>query len=169
VKLEDDLRAYTRLVLEKDWPSHRQGKVDDEATRWLEQFEDAVMKFEPSTERLKIIHAEVIKSLNEVVENRRLRLNAVTTGLPAELWIVVLIGAVLNTTLVYLFWVENVRLHALLVGIFAAFIGLLLFLTAVMDNPFRGQFSVSAEDYQKVLDEVMVPSLAEKPGPAGSP
>ncbi len=31
----------------------------------------------------------------------------------------------------------------------------LIFLTAAMDNPFRGEFSVSPDAYQEVLDEVM--------------
>ena len=48
-----------------------------------------------------------------LVEQRRLRLQAVSTGLPAALWAVVLIGAVINGLLTYLFWVENLRLHAM--------------------------------------------------------
>ena len=77
------------------------------------------------------------------------------TGLPAALWSVVLIGAILNIGLTYLFWVENFRLHAFLVTILAVFIGLLVFLTAAMDNPFRGQFSVAPDAFQTVLDNVM--------------
>jgi hypothetical protein len=157
-KLEDSLRTYTRFIVEQDWPAHRKGEGNDEGTRMLHAFEDVVMEFEPTREREKIIHAEVIKSLDEVVEARRLRLGAVSTGLPAALWAVVLLGAVLNTTLLYLFWVENVPLHALLVAIFATFIALLLFLTAAMDNPFRGHFSVSPDGYQDLLDTEMKPA-----------
>jgi hypothetical protein len=120
------------------------------------------MTFEPTREREKIVHAEVVKSLHEVVQARRLRLSSVSTGLPASLWMVVVIGAILNTSLMYLFWVENVKLHALLVAIFATFVGLLLFLTAVMDNPFRGQFSVMPDNYQELLEKVMIPE--KRPG-----
>ncbi len=55
----------------------------------------------------------------------------------------------------YLFWVENLTLHALLVAILATFIALLIFLTAAMDNPFRGEFSVSPEVFQTILEKVM--------------
>jgi len=165
-KLEDSLRAYTQFIVKQDWPAHRNGKGNEEGTRMLHEFEDVVMEFDPVRERDKIIHTEVIKSLDEVVEARRLRLNAVSTGLPASLWAVVLLGAVLNTMLLYLFWVENVPLHAILVAIFATFIGLLLFLTAAMDNPFRGQFSVSPDSFQDVIDNVMA---APVPGPSQRP
>ena len=74
------------------------------------------MNFEPTKEREKILQAEVLRSLDTVQEQRRLRLQAVPTGLPAALWSVVLIGALLNIGLTYLFWVDNLRVHAILVG-----------------------------------------------------
>ena len=79
----------------------------------------------------------------------------VSTGLPAALWAVVLIGAVLNGLLTYLFWIENFKLHALAVAILACFIALLIFLTAAMDNPFRGEFSVNSDVFQTILEKVM--------------
>ncbi len=156
-KLEAELMTYTRFIVEKDWPAHRKGETNDEGTALLHDFEDHVVEFEPVKERDKIIHAEVIKTLDQVVDARRLRLSSVGTGLPAALWAVVLFGAVLNTSLLYLIWVESLKLQATLVAIFATFVALLLFLTAVMDNPFRGQFSVSPDNYQEVLDKVMTP------------
>jgi hypothetical protein len=152
------LRDYTRHVIEKDWPAHRRGAVNEEGSEVLDRLEDTLMAFEPASDRDKIVHADVLHSLDGVVEQRRLRLQAVGTGLPASLWCVVLIGALLNIALTYLFWVENRTLHALLVALLATFIGLLIFLTAAMDNPFRGEFSVSPDAYQMVLDNVMKPS-----------
>ena len=82
----------------------------------------------------------------------RLGVQAVPTGLPAALWSVVLIGALLNIGLTYLFWVENLASTRSWSAIMAIFIALLVFLTAAMDNPFRGEFSVSSDAYQEVLD-----------------
>jgi hypothetical protein len=117
-----------------------------------------LMGFEPTKEREKISHAEVLRSWNTLIDQRRLRLQAVSTGLPTALWAVVLIGALLNGLLTYLFWVENLWLHASLVSILAVFIALLVFLTAAMDNPFRGEFSVSSDAFQTILEKVMTPA-----------
>jgi Protein of unknown function (DUF4239) len=160
-KLEGMLREYTKFIIEKDWPAHRKGLVDDGGNRLFDRFEDAIRGFDPSNDRERIIHTEVVHMVSQVDEARRVRLSSVTAGLPASLWVVVLVGGVLNMSLLYLFWVENVLLHAILVGVFSAFVGLMIFLTAAMDNPFRGNFSVSADAYQEVLDEVM---NAPKPG-----
>jgi hypothetical protein len=157
-RLERALADYTRSIIDQEWPAHRRGDVLDDGARRLEDFENAVMTFEPTHEREKITHAAVVRSLEAAVEQRDLRTQAVTTGLPAALWAVVLVGAAISIAMTYLFWIENRALHAVLVGSLATSIALLIFLTAAMDNPFRGEFSVSADAYQTVLAKVMRPS-----------
>jgi hypothetical protein len=152
---EELLRDYIRVVIDKEWPAHQRGEMSDAGELLLEDFENKIMNFEPSSETQKIAHREVIESLDAVVENRGYRVQSVNTALPGVLWTVVLIGAIVNIGLTYLFWVENLRLHSLLVVAFAASLAMLIFLTAAMDNPYRGQFSVSTDAYQYVLDHVM--------------
>ena len=154
--LETMLRDYTRIVIDKEWPAHKRGVALEDGDIILDKLENEVMGFEPTREREKIAHAEVLHSLDTLLEQRRLRLQAVSTGLPAALWAVVVTGAFLNGLLTYLFWIENLKLHALAVGILACFIGLLIFLTAAMDNPFRGEFSVSSDVFQTILEKVML-------------
>jgi hypothetical protein len=157
-RLESMMRDYTRLVIEKEWPAHKKGEALEDGDAKLDEIEDEVMNFDPIKEREKIVQAEVLRSLDTVQDQRRLRLQAVPTGLPAALWSVVLVGALLNILLTYLFWVDNLRVHAILVGMLAIFIGLLVFLTAAMDNPFRGEFSISADAFQTVMENVMTRS-----------
>jgi hypothetical protein len=152
---ESLLREYVQIVIGKEWPAHQQGQVVDAGDLLLEEFENKIMAFEPATETQKIAHTEVIKSLNTVVENRGYRIQSVSTALPGVLWTVVLIGAVINIGLTYLFWVENIRLHSSLVAAFAGSLAMLIFLTAAMDNPYRGEFSVSSDAYKYVLDHVI--------------
>jgi hypothetical protein len=157
-KLEDKLREYTQSIIETDWPEHRKGNAPEAGTLVIDELENEVMGFEPTREREKIAHAEVIRSLANAFEQRRIRLQSVGTALPTSLWCVVLIGAALTIGLTYLFWVENLALHAILVALLATFIALLVFVTAAMDNPFRGEFSVAPDAFQIVLKQVMVPS-----------
>lgn len=157
-KLEEQVRVYARQILTVEWPAHRQGLTPEDGSELLDDVENEMMAFEPRNEREKIAHAEAVHSLDDLLEIRRTRFQAVGTGLPASLWSVVLIGAILIFALTYLFWVENLTLHVVLVAIFATFVALLIFLTAAMDNPFRGQFSVSPDAFQAVIDSVMTPA-----------
>jgi hypothetical protein len=157
-QLETLMRDYTRTVIELEWPAHKRGDALEDADAILDSLENILMAFEPTKEREKISHATVLRSWDTLVEQRRLRLQAVSTGLPSALWAVVLTGAVVNCVLTYLFWVENLLLHAILVGLMATFVALLVFLTAAMDNPFRGEFSVSPDALQTILNKVMISS-----------
>ena len=149
------LRNYAKVAIEQEWPAHRQGVVLDLCDHLLDDLENKIMAFEPSREAEKIAHAEVIRSLSELVGNHGYRVQSVSVALPGVLWTVVLIGAVINIGVTYFFWLDNLRLHSLLVIAFSSALAMLIFLTAAMDNPYRGEFSISSEPFQYVLDHVM--------------
>jgi hypothetical protein len=154
-EVEQQLRDYTRFVIDVEWPKHRQGQTTGDGMLKLDALENTIMAFEPKLEREKISHAEVMQSLDAVIVQRDLRVQAVNSGLPAALWAVVLIGAALSIVPTYFFWLDNLRLHVILITILSCFIALLIFLTAAMDNPFRGEFSVSPDAYELAYNEVM--------------
>ena len=67
----------------------------------------------------------------------------------------VLGGSVLTLSLMWLFVVANKRLHDLLTAMLACMLGLLVFLLAVMDFPFRGDYSVGPDAFELVYDQLM--------------
>ncbi len=81
-QLETMMRDYTRVVIEKEWPAHKKGLALEDGDAILERLENELMSFEPAKEREKIVHAEVLQSLDTLLEQRRLRLQAVSTGCP---------------------------------------------------------------------------------------
>jgi hypothetical protein len=48
-----------------------------------------------------------------MIQARRLRIDAVGSGLPGVMWIVILVGAVISLRASFFFKVEDVRLHDL--------------------------------------------------------
>jgi hypothetical protein len=83
-----------------------------------------------------------------------MRLLAVSTSIPEVMWIVVLVGAMMNITLVWLF---DMRLmsHLFLGGMLSCFLGMMIFLIASMDHPFRGDVSISSDPFQEILTRLM--------------
>ena len=160
-KLQDELREYTSEVIEKSWPLQRKGIVPDHGSDRITAFFNDLLTFNPADKREEIIHAEALRQFNHFVELRRSRLANVTTGIPAVLWWVVVIGAVLNIVLIWLLDME-VHVHVLLSGVLSVFLGVVIFLIAAMDNPFRGDVSVGPDSFQLVYDSLIKP--AEKLG-----
>jgi hypothetical protein len=60
----------------------------------------------------------------------------------------------MNIALVWLFDMRMIS-HLFLGGLLSAFMGMMIFLIAALDNPFRGELSISAEPFQAILDQLM--------------
>ena len=154
-KLQEELRNYTEQVIEKAWPLQRQGRIPEEGVRHMSRFQAVLVAHEPTMEGQKLLHAETLRAYNHMTLARRMRVDAVDTGLPTVLWIVIAAGAVISLSASFFFAVEDVRLHAVLVALLATFIGLVIFLILALDRPFRGELGVSSRPYQLILEQLM--------------
>lgn len=148
------LRDYTRDLVKIAWPKQRRGIVSREGDYTMDAFHERLLRFEPVTAGQEIMHAETLKQFNHYIEKRQLRSLAVSTAIPQVMWMVVLIGALMNITLVWLFDMKLAS-HLFLGGMLACFLGLMIFLIATMDHPFRGEFSISAAPFQEILTRLL--------------
>jgi hypothetical protein len=155
--LRDDLRRYTREVIDKGWPLQQRGIVPNNATLTLDDFQAHFMAFEPVTERQKILAAESYRAYNELTAARRARLNTVTRGMPGPLWTLVIAGALLCIGVTWCFETRSFAMHFWMTVIFTALLGLMIYLIAVLDNPYRGRLSVTPEPLERVYQQVMAP------------
>ena len=154
-ELQGDLRDYTDQVIHEAWPLQAQGKVPSRGIQHMTRFQEALTKFEPTTEGQKILHAETLRSYNHLIQARRMRLDAVGTGLPKVMWAVVVGGAFIGLSAAFFFKVEDARLHMIEVLLLAVFIGLIIFMILSLDRPFRGDLGIKADSYQLVYDQLM--------------
>jgi hypothetical protein len=93
-----------------------------------------------------------------LVERRRGRLDSVTKGLPAPLWAMVLVGALITICLSWFFDTASLAMHFWLTLLLSTLLGLMIFLVAILDNPYRGSVSVSPEALERVYEQVMKPT-----------
>src|SRR4030095_11605023 len=151
------LRDYKEQVINQAWPLQRQGKIPTAGIEHMSRFQELLTRFEPATEGQKILHAETLRAYNVLIQSRRLRLDAVGTGLPTVMWAVIVIGAFIGLSASFFFKVADVRLHRIEILLLAVFIGLVIFMIVALDRPFRGDLGVKADPYQLVYDQLMKP------------
>jgi hypothetical protein len=156
-ELQKELHDYTDQVINQAWPLQRRGKIPSAGIEHMSRFQSVLDKFEPATEGQKILHAETLGAYNLLIQARRLRLDAVGTGLPAVMWAVIVIGAFIGLSASFFFKVEDARLHGIEVLLLAVFIGLVIFMIFSLDRPFRGELGIRADPYQLVYDQLMKP------------
>ncbi len=154
-QLQSDLREYVRYVIEEAWPLQQRGKVPSGGVEHMDRFQAELAGFEPVTEGQKLLHAETLRAYNQMIHARRLRLDAVNTGLPALMWAVIVAGALIGLSSAFFFRVEDARLHGIQVLLMAVFIGLVIFMIFALDRPFRGDLGLRADPYQLIYDQLM--------------
>ena len=110
--------------------------------------------FEPAKKCEEIFHAEALREFNHLVELRRSRLANVTTGLPSVLWWVVAFDALMNIILI---WIQDMEIHVhmILGAVLASILGVVIFLIAALDNPFRGKVSVGPDSIALVYESLL--------------
>jgi hypothetical protein len=141
------LRDYTRYVINYAWPLQRQGITPEEGTIRAQAFHEKLLEFQPQTPADEIVHAEALRQFNHFLECRRMRLFSVHSSLPPSMWYVMLLGAVLNIAICWLFDMRFLT-QLVLGGILAAYLGTMMHLIFDMNQPFRGDVSISAEPFE---------------------
>ena len=154
-ELQGRIREYTEYVIADAWPLQSHGRVPTGGVSRITDLQQLLYAYEPSSQGQNALHATTLFKFNDFAKARRERLHAVTVALPAALWWVLICGALINIGLSCLLPGKSTEGHLLLSGAFATVIALILFVTAAMDHPFRGKFSVGPEAYETVLHDVM--------------
>jgi hypothetical protein len=72
----------------------------------------------------------------------------VREGLPGPLWTVVLAGAFLSIAITWFFDMRSQSMHFWMTVMLAVLLGLLIYQLGALDNPFRGEISVSPEPFE---------------------
>lgn len=157
-KLQGQLRDYVHYHIHEGWDLQKHGKVPASGVERMNRLQADLVSFEPATEGQKILHAETLRAYNQMIVARRLRLDAVNTGLPAVMWAVIIVGAFIGLSSAFFFKVEDARLHIVQVLLLATFIGLVIFMIFALDHPFRGDLAIPPDSYQLIYDQLMKPA-----------
>jgi hypothetical protein len=149
------LRDYVLFTVHKDWPAHRQGEILDGGSNRANAMRQRLAGFEPANVSQEIVHRETFRAFQDFGAARQLRLNGVITRIPAVLWYAVLVGAVINLLILILFRIRLVA-HLVLGTISAFFLGVVLFVIVVLDDPLKGDSGLPPMPFEQLWDRQMV-------------
>ncbi|WP_372785743.1 hypothetical protein [Phenylobacterium sp.] len=149
-----DLRAYAKETIEKDWPTQRKGLVPTGGTAIVMTFQKHLLAVHPTVKADEIAYAEAAGQFEKLVELRSNRLVKITAGIPDLLWTVLLIGAAFTVGIIWMLDMQ-INVHAILTAILSMFLGIVIFLVADMDKPFRGDVLATSDAYELVYNGLM--------------
>jgi hypothetical protein len=152
--LRNDLRAYAKETIEHDWPAQAGGVVPTGGTARMGAIQKDFESIHPTEKSEEIAYAEAFGQFEKLVELRSGRLTSINQGIPALLWWVLWIGAVLSIGLVWMLDMEA-HIHGILTAVLSLFLGIVIFVIIDLDKPFRGDGIVSPASYALVYRNLM--------------
>lgn len=134
--LVGELRRY--VDVETTLQAWRAQSTGGAGSALVDEINRQLVAFRPDDHpRDEALHTATLHSFNNFVERRQERIQAATTSIPSIIWYVVLIGAALNAFILWLFDVGRVT-HLILGGVLSFYVGLVIYMVAALDDPFRG-------------------------------
>ncbi|MBB5636878.1 uncharacterized membrane protein YraQ (UPF0718 family) [Pedobacter cryoconitis] len=140
--------AYVRSVTDLEFPRMEAMKAMDKHHR------DAFNQVFAIMGKLKLgdlYSGQMFRQLNELSMYRSLRDLDASSCIPTEIWIPILLGALIILILAVMLDVESLRLHLTVNGLLGAFIGLVIYIIILLDHPFTGQLKIEPEEYKIIL------------------
>ncbi|MGO4571538.1 bestrophin-like domain [Microvirga sp. 2TAF3] len=143
--MRDLLRQYVEDQIGPGWREQRREGISPRSALLVDQLSNFLLSFRPNRQNEEDLHRETLRTFDEFIERRRIRVLAAGTTIPPVIWYVVLTGAVLN---VFVLWLFNLKrtTHFILGGILTIFIALVIYMVAVLDRPFRGAHGLQPDD-----------------------
>lgn len=144
-------KKYAKEVIEDEWPklaNKQDSKLawDTYCSLWK-----SCSTYEPITQRQVNAQAQLLSAMESVGENRRMRMEALHAGLPAELWVVLMLGGASTIIFTYFFAADSLRVQIFMVAMVSLVICLNLFLLMTYNDPFSGDVQVTPSAFETQL------------------
>jgi hypothetical protein len=96
-----------------------QGKASPRAWDLLDELRGSIEAFDPTTDAQQALYEQELQRVHELSDARRERLLEAEAGLPAILWVVLLISGMKVVGFTYLFGMHTTVVHTLMVAALA--------------------------------------------------
>jgi hypothetical protein len=150
--VEQALLAYTRDVIDDEFPRMRRGETIEEQSTQMLAVWDAYLAVQPQTRNEIAFFDHAITRLNDLSEQRKMRVSTADAKVPVELWVLLIGGGGVVMTFTFLFGTREIVVHALAVGLTAALLAFVMYLIFALEHPYVGQLSVKPTPYVSALE-----------------
>jgi len=149
--LETQLRAYAKLVVEKEWPAMAERTSSPEAWGVYNELWRTYQRFQPQNDHERTWYAQSLTKLNQLGDQRRLRLlSSRSEGIPAVMWIALLGAGGVTIGFSFLFGTRSAVAQVLMTSALAMTIAVVLLSIVALEEPFRGITRVDPGAFDQV-------------------
>ena len=161
LQIQELARSYARVVVDEEWPLMEQSRSSPRAWVLLDEMQRSVQDLEVRTRADQVLFDRGLEQVQQLADSRRIRLVEANEGLPASLWVVLIVGGIVTVGFTYLFGLENTGTHRLMVASLTGMIALVLFIIGTLEYPFSGGGRIGPEAFELVLHRFETSKLSD--------
>ena len=161
VKIQKELSDYIRVVIDKEWRGLGEtNRLSPEAwTQWDEAYR-AILDLVPTNPRQQSLRNHMLDRIYLVSESRTKRESTVADALSGIFWFAAISGMIFIALAYYSY--PPTRRNVVLISLFGAYTGVILFLIYAFSNPYMQPAELSPGPFLRLQEQI-----AALPPPAG--
>jgi hypothetical protein len=144
------VRSYTEAVAGPEWKVQANGGTSPIARQDIEVMYRTLGE-QPPQLASSAISSDFLKELGVVASDRSKRTVQSAEELPWVLWLGLILGGLVVVVMTSFLYMGSTRAHAAVSGLLAVMIGVLLFITLVLDHPFRGDLGIKPDAFEHAV------------------
>jgi Protein of unknown function (DUF4239) len=153
---KDRIRAlcisYCEQMINDEWPRMRETHTTS-TTAWntYRKLWKELATLAPKEQGESNVQQIMLGCMVTMADNHRLRVQALSSGLPMVLWVVLIIGGVATIVFTYFFSANRLKMQVIMVSLVSLVLCLNVFLLASYDDPFSGDVHISPGAFETDL------------------
>ena len=166
------LICYGRAVIHDEWPAMKHGDRSPVVQGWVNRLEDGLRDVHPADPAQEAAFLQLLQQEDQRTEARRARLSEANRSLPAPVWFILGVGAIVTVGFALFFADrrENFVVQGTLIGAIAALVVSGLLLVWFLDHPYENRSgSIKPDEMERQLvivesEQVGAPQLCDSEG-----
>jgi hypothetical protein len=150
-QLERQIRDYIRLAVQKEWPAMADGKSSPEVWDAYTQLWRTYYQFSPGTDQEKTWYSQSLTKLNDLGDQRRMRLLTSRMGsVPHMMWVALVGTGAITIAFSFLFGTPNATAQIIMSSGLAFTIALVMVAVVALGQPFAGITRVGHQPFDQL-------------------
>ena len=152
--IEGSLICYGRAVIHEEWPAMKEGARSPIVQGWVTRLEDGLQRLHPDTPAQQGAFLQLLEQQDQRTDARRARLSEANRALPAPVWFILGLGAIVTIGFALFFADrrEAFIVQASLISAIAALVVSGLLLIWFLDHPYENRSgSIKPDEMERQL------------------
>lgn len=150
-QIQDLARRYAQHAVATEFPAMTNRELPPEGGQMVNRMWKLASEVQPANTDEARATGELISTLRNLSEHRRIRIMQSQEALPGILWAVLIAGGIITVAASCFFGVPNFRFHLLQVIVLSFLISLVLVAIADIDSPYQGDVKVTPAGFEFAL------------------